>query len=148
VSITPLVRIDGWLDFNHAPDQPAEQSEPEQLPTRNELLAALQLSAHRWVPEIFRHGKLEANGRGRLWRVADISGRAPRNQGSCVIYLDGDDAGDITSSVRQGNPAATPSQRSPTISVSGTRRSMQRRARSPSSTAGLSREGNAPPALR
>jgi putative DNA primase/helicase len=93
VSITPLVRIDGWLDFNHAPDQPAEQSEPEQLPTRNELLAALQLSAHRWVPEIFRHGKLEANGRGRLWRVADISGRAPRNQGSCVIYLDGDDAG-------------------------------------------------------
>jgi putative DNA primase/helicase len=84
------------LDFNTAPPQPPEREEaPEQLllPTRDEILASLRLSADQWVPALFPNGKLEANGHGRLWRVADITGRAPKEKGSCCIYLDGDDAG-------------------------------------------------------
>jgi putative DNA primase/helicase len=81
------------LDFNRAPKQPSEHAEEPDLPSRDEILAALQASAYLWVPELFPAGKKESNGKGRVWRVADISGRAPGEQGSCCIYLDGDDAG-------------------------------------------------------
>src|SRR5215204_5218545 len=51
----------------------------------------LVASAYRWVPEIFPHGRISAD-RSEL-RVADITGRAPRKDGSCVINLTGAHAG-------------------------------------------------------
>jgi putative DNA primase/helicase len=73
------------IDFNDA----AGQTEPAQQYDRAELLAALRLSADRWVKDLFPNGKIE----GDELRVADISGRAPHKQGSCVIQLKGDHAG-------------------------------------------------------
>jgi putative DNA primase/helicase len=58
---------------------------------RDAILATLQTTAYRWVPELFPQGKID-HVKNQL-RVADISGRPPRNKGSCVIDLDGEFAG-------------------------------------------------------
>jgi len=58
---------------------------------RDAILATLQATAYLWVPEIFPQGKID-HAKKEL-RVADISGRPPRKQGSCVIQLDGEHAG-------------------------------------------------------
>jgi hypothetical protein len=52
----------------------------------------LQLTARQWVPALFPHGVIKD---GEL-RVADITGRPPRKQGSCVINLKGEHAGGYT----------------------------------------------------
>jgi Protein of unknown function (DUF3987) len=80
------------LDLNNAPEQEAPAAQQPRY-DRGKILASLQASATQWVPEIFPAGKVERNGQGSVWRVADIAGRAPRNKGSCVIRLDGNDAG-------------------------------------------------------
>lgn len=61
---------------------------------RDAIIAALRLSAYRWVPEIFPQGKITTEHGNRVVRCADISGRPPRKQGSCVIQMEGDHAGD------------------------------------------------------
>jgi Family of unknown function (DUF5906)/Toprim domain len=58
---------------------------------QDELSEALAACADRWVPELFPAGKI--NHTTHELRVADISGRPPRNKGSCVIQLKGDHAG-------------------------------------------------------
>ena len=54
------------------------------------VIAGLRATAASWVPQHFPNGRRE----GGEWRLADISGRAPRKQGSCVIALEGERAGD------------------------------------------------------
>jgi hypothetical protein len=58
---------------------------------RDAILATLQTTAYLWVPEVFPQGKID-HVKKEL-RVADISGRPPRKQGSCVVQLDGEHAG-------------------------------------------------------
>ncbi len=53
------------------------------------IAARLRDTASAWVPELFPHGRR----RGDEWRLANIKGDPPRNQGSCVIALKGDRAG-------------------------------------------------------
>jgi len=53
------------------------------------LSDALAAIADRWVPELFPHGRI-VDG---VMRCADISGAAPRKEGSCHIQLRGDHAG-------------------------------------------------------
>jgi putative DNA primase/helicase len=92
------------LDFNHALSQLPEHAEAleQHLPSRAELLTALRPTADRWVRDIFPNGKLVDGA----WRVADISGRAPRKQGSCVIELEGEAAGSYYDhSFKKGNDA-------------------------------------------
>lgn len=55
-----------------------------------QLSRALAACANRWVREFFPRGRID----GDVWRLADITGRAPRNTGSCIIRLDGDHAGE------------------------------------------------------
>lgn len=55
---------------------------------------ALRLHAAKWVPRVFPNGRREPEAEGIGWRVADISGRAPRKLGSCRIWLTGDHAGE------------------------------------------------------
>jgi predicted P-loop ATPase len=56
--------------------------------------AALRLHAAKWVPLVFPNGRREPESDGIGWRVADISGRAPRDKGSCRIWMTGEHAGD------------------------------------------------------
>jgi putative DNA primase/helicase len=91
------------LDFNRAPAQAPGQLKFD----RPTILAALRMSAYQWVPALFPAGKADSDGKGRIWRVADIAGGAPRKQGSCVIRLNGEHAGsykDHSGNVR-GNDA-------------------------------------------
>jgi len=55
----------------------------------NERLAE---RAYEWVPAYVRHGIISKNR--RELRLANISGDGPRNEGSCVIGLRGEHAGD------------------------------------------------------
>ena len=55
----------------------------------DELSAALASTADIWVPRLFPNGR-KADGTIRL---ADISGAAPRKNGSCILQLSGDAAG-------------------------------------------------------
>ncbi len=55
-----------------------------------EIVGRLRATAERWVPDYFRHGKRD----GDAWRLANIQGDPPRKQGSCVIALRGEHAGD------------------------------------------------------
>ena len=48
-------------------------------------------TAPNWVPELFPHARLSADRKSL--RCADLSGRPPRNEGSCVIHLRGPRAG-------------------------------------------------------
>jgi putative DNA primase/helicase len=54
------------------------------------VVAGLRVSAASWVPSHFRNGKRL----GDELRLANIRGDKPRKQGSCVIALEGERAGD------------------------------------------------------
>jgi hypothetical protein len=54
------------------------------------VVAGLRASAASWVPSHFRNGKRM----GDELRLANIRGDKPRKQGSCVIALEGERAGD------------------------------------------------------
>jgi hypothetical protein len=75
------------MDFNGAPDFSGGSAPIDW----EKLSSDLALFADRWVPDLFPHGR-----RGDdpdEWRMADISGRAPRKRGSCIVWLKGDHAG-------------------------------------------------------
>ena len=73
------------LDFNDA--TPARPSERYDL---NAIVAGLRAIAETWVPRLFPNGRRV----GDEWRLANIKGAPPRKQGSCVIALKGQHAGD------------------------------------------------------
>lgn len=54
------------------------------------IVARLRATAEIWVPQLFGNGRRL----GDEWRLANIKGAAPRKQGSCVITLKGEHAGD------------------------------------------------------
>jgi putative DNA primase/helicase len=54
------------------------------------IVARLRDTAEHWVPQSFPNGKRN----GDEWRLANIRGDAPRKNGSCVITLNGEHAGD------------------------------------------------------
>jgi P4 family phage/plasmid primase-like protien len=56
----------------------------------DEIVRRLRDNAGQWVPSHFPNGRRN----GSEWRLANISGDAPRKQGSCVITLEGEHAGD------------------------------------------------------
>jgi putative DNA primase/helicase len=71
------------LDLNDSDAQFAKYG----LADLNERLAA---RASEWVPVYFPRGIITANR--RELRLANVSGDAPRNAGSCAIALKGEDA--------------------------------------------------------
>jgi hypothetical protein len=56
----------------------------------DDIAARLRESAEEWVPDHFPRGRRDGNE----WRLANINGDPPRKNGSCVITLTGDHAGD------------------------------------------------------
>jgi putative DNA primase/helicase len=56
----------------------------------DEVAARLRERAEEWIPEHFPHGRRD----GGDWRLANIKGDPPRKNGSCVITLKGEHAGD------------------------------------------------------
>jgi putative DNA primase/helicase len=56
----------------------------------DEIVRRLRDSAGQWVPSHFPNGRRNDDE----WRLANIRGDAPRKQGSCVITLKGEHAGD------------------------------------------------------
>lgn len=56
----------------------------------DEIVARLRATAEHWVPRHFPNGRRM----GDEWRLANIRGDAPRKNGSCVIALTGEHAGD------------------------------------------------------
>ncbi len=56
----------------------------------DEIAALLRKRASEWVPQHFPGGRRE----GMEWRLANIDGDPPRKNGSCVISLVGEHAGD------------------------------------------------------
>lgn len=56
----------------------------------DDVVARLRASAASWVPRHFPNGRKVAGE----WRLANIQGDPPRKQGSCVITLTGEHAGD------------------------------------------------------
>ena len=54
------------------------------------VVARLRDDAGTWVPRLFPSGRREED----IWRLANIRGDAPRKQGSCVITLKGERAGE------------------------------------------------------
>jgi hypothetical protein len=73
------------LDFNGI--EPARPFERFDLDV---IVEALRRDAKVWVPQHFPKGRQEGN----VWRLANIHGAPPRKQGSCVISLEGTNAGD------------------------------------------------------
>ena len=73
------------LDLNEA--QPALPFERFDL---DAIVARLRETADQWVPQVFPNGRRV----GDEWRLANIKGHPPRKQGSCVVALAGDHAGD------------------------------------------------------
>ena len=71
------------IDLNDAPAQ------VESLPWER-AKAMLLGSAQSWVPIVFPNGRRGENGD---WRLADVSGRAPRKQGSLCINMASREAG-------------------------------------------------------
>jgi hypothetical protein len=74
------------IDLNEVTCVPA-------LPVRYDLdtiVVRLRATAEAWVPRHFPNGRRV----GDEWRLANIGGDAPRKNGSCVIALKGDRAGD------------------------------------------------------
>jgi hypothetical protein len=51
----------------------------------------LAATARDWLPQLFPHARLSADK--KTLRCADLSGRPPRKEGSCVIHLEGRFAG-------------------------------------------------------
>jgi putative DNA primase/helicase len=73
------------LDLNDVmPIQPRERFDPD------EIVHRLRDTAHLWAPQHFSNGRRE----GDEWRLANIRGDAPHKNGSCVIALKGERAGD------------------------------------------------------
>jgi predicted P-loop ATPase len=72
------------IDFNDVWQPPARLD----LDAVRERLAA---TAPDWLPTIFPQGRLSPDR--KTLRCADLSGRAPRKEGSCVIHLKGSRAG-------------------------------------------------------
>lgn len=70
------------LDFN-------ETEKPSPRYDLDEICRLLASSAPDWAPSLFPNAR---NQNGEL-RLADISGRAPRKSGSCVVQLRGPNAG-------------------------------------------------------
>lgn len=61
---------------------------------RHDLAAVrdrLAITANDWLPQLFPEAQLARDR--RALRCADLSGRAPRKEGSCTIHLDGPYAG-------------------------------------------------------
>lgn len=56
-----------------------------------EIRERLCATAADWLPELFPQARRSADG--RTLRCADLSGRPPRKEGSCVIHLKGSRAG-------------------------------------------------------
>jgi putative DNA primase/helicase len=73
------------LDLNEI--QPAWPVERFDL---DAIVARLRDTAEHWVPRHFPNGRRV----GDEWRLANIKGHPPRKQGSCVIALAGEHAGD------------------------------------------------------
>jgi putative DNA primase/helicase len=57
----------------------------------DEIRARLAATARDWLPPLFPRGRLSRDR--KTLRCADLSGRPPRKEGSCVIHLDGRFAG-------------------------------------------------------
>jgi hypothetical protein len=98
------------LDLNDAPEQRPEGDVPTQHDWKREtaeLIASLRLTARQWVPALFHQGKID-HVKKEL-RVADITGRPPRNKGSCVIQLAGEHAGSFNDfgTKESGSPIST-----------------------------------------
>jgi putative DNA primase/helicase len=73
------------IDFNDVlPARPLERYDLDAI------VARLRATAETWVPRLFPNGRRV----GDEWRLANINGAPPRKQGSCVIALKGDHAGD------------------------------------------------------
>lgn len=72
---------------------------------------ALRPIAYKWVPALFPMGKISSEQGNRALRVGNIKGRAPRNRGSCRIWLEGEHAGDWVDfdnkDVLKGQPLST-----------------------------------------
>ena len=74
------------IDFNEiAPTRP-----PAIHYDLNVIVARLRDAAGVWIPQHFPNGRRN----GDEWRLANINGTAPRKNGSCVITLSGEHAGD------------------------------------------------------
>jgi predicted P-loop ATPase len=56
-----------------------------------EIRERLCATAADWLPQLFPHARMSADR--KTLRCADLSGRAPRNEGSCIIHLRGPRAG-------------------------------------------------------
>src|SRR6266851_2616708 len=61
---------------------------------KDAIAYALRQLAPRWVPEVFTSGRIGTEGGNRAIRVADITGRKPKDKGSCRIWMTGSNAGD------------------------------------------------------
>src|SRR5581483_3142163 len=56
-----------------------------------EIRERLSATAAEWLPPLFPHARMSPDR--KTLRCADLSGRPPRNEGSCVIHLRGPRAG-------------------------------------------------------
>ena len=77
---------DMTMDLNEAQSQGPDQARFD----LDAITRALRATARHWVPQLFPNGRRD----GDEWRLANISGDAPRKTGSCVIELAGPNAGD------------------------------------------------------
>lgn len=84
---------------------------PDEIYNRDAITYALRQLAPRWVPQVFKSGKIEREKGKRALRVGDISGRPANHRGSCRIWLDGEQAGSWTDfdnrHVLKGGPVST-----------------------------------------
>lgn len=74
----------GIIDFNDIWQPPARHD-------LDEIRYRLAATARDWLPQLFPRARLSADK--KTLRCADLSGRPPRNEGSCVIHLEGRFAG-------------------------------------------------------
>jgi hypothetical protein len=74
------------IDLNDVTSPPAPQVRHD----LDAIVERLRATAESWVPRHFPNGRRV----GDDWRLANIQGEAPRKQGSCVITLKGEHAGD------------------------------------------------------
>jgi predicted P-loop ATPase len=73
---------------------PIDLNDAGLAPVRHDLAEVrrrLADTAKEWLPPLFPQARRAADG--RTLRCADLSGRAPRGEGSCVIHLEGRFAG-------------------------------------------------------
>jgi putative DNA primase/helicase len=79
------------IDLNEAGEQHDAAAVTADFLDRDVAERWLRTNATTWVPMLFPSGSRDAEGH---WRVANISGAAPKKTGSCVIYMSGNRAGD------------------------------------------------------